>query len=63
MGRTRTGSVRERPSQFFAQVTFIDKDRKARKLERRASERAKARNLFASMLRELKGQGINDLLP
>ena len=61
MGRTRTGSIRERPSQFFAQVTFTDETGKARKLERRASDRAKAKKLFASMLRELKDQSIKTI--
>jgi site-specific recombinase XerD len=53
MARSRTGSVRERPTVYFAQVTFIDKQGEKQKEEREASSQKNAQTLMKQLLREL----------
>lgn len=42
MGKMRSGSIRERPSTFFARVTFIDEDGERQKIERQADTQKQA---------------------
>lgn len=42
MGKMRSGSVRERPSTFFARVTFINEDGERQKIERQADTQKQA---------------------
>lgn len=52
MGKTRSGSIRERQSTFYARVTFIDEDGNCLKIERKADTQKQA----AAYLKEiLKG--------
>src|ERR1044072_2314992 len=60
MARVRSGSVRERPTIYYAQVSFIDEGGKRQKVERQAETRKIAQQLVKEIARELlKRDGIS----
>jgi integrase len=60
MARVRSGSVRERPNIYYAQVSFIDEGGKRQKVERQTETRKIAQQLIKDIARELlKRDGIS----
>jgi integrase len=53
MGKVRSGYVRERPSVFFAVVTFTDQSGKKQKVERQADTQKQAQQLLKQILQGL----------
>jgi integrase len=53
MGKVRSGYVRERPSVFFALVTFTDESGKKQKIERQADSQKQAQQILKEILQGL----------
>jgi integrase len=53
MARVRSGSIRERPTVYYAQVSFVDKEGKRQKIERQVKTRKIAQQLIKELAREL----------
>ena len=56
MGKTRTGSIRERPTIYYGQVAFKDSDGRKRKIERKARDQKHAKQLIAEIKKEIARQ-------
>lgn len=56
MPRVRSGSVRQRPTTYYAQVTFTDEFGAKQKLERQAETQKQAQQLLKEIQRELAGR-------
>ena len=54
MGKLRSGSIRERPAVYFAQVSFIDEKGQSEKVERQAESQKQAKELLNQILAELR---------
>ncbi|MFP5262026.1 MAG: tyrosine-type recombinase/integrase [Blastocatellia bacterium] len=56
MGKVRSGSIRERSTAYYAQVSYTDQNSHTKKLERQADSQRQAQQLIKHILRELTGE-------